>query len=426
MDDCAAALEALEGSGAAVEDGELYFHADVYERARRQTVLARRSAIQTLPPARYAALLARGLRAPGCSADRLRGAVEALSDWPFPVRQWEEALLPARVRDYRPALLDELLSRGEYLWRLEDGRLSLHRSERVDWDAPPLWRTCTEPITDADEAAVLTALEKRGASFAAALAGLARTQPIGRVLLGLASKGLVRADSFAPLRALNALEGGAAQSPRHQSRLWAAACQSGRWELTRPLTPPDDAACLMMDFASRRLVCRETVRRLSWARAWEQLRVWEYTGRARRGYFVGGISGIQFVLDSDFAAVTAGLNAHDDDPVWLQANDPAQAWGSALSHEPGRGFLCVAGTAVCLLDGMPVAVLEQSGKKLRVFEPQRAAQALAALTRDYRAGHVFSGRERLTIKEGASGFEAALRGTGWMPEALDWTLWKRP
>ena len=368
--------------------------------------------------------MARGLRAPGRPAERLRAAVEALLDWPFPTRQWEEALLPARVRDYRPALLDALLARGEYLWRLEDGRLSLHRAERVDWDAPPLWRAYTEPLDD-DETAVLAALEKRGASFAASLTGLARTRPVGRVLLGLASKGLVRADSFAPLRALLALEGGAAQSPRQQSRLWSAACQSGRWELPRPLMPLDDEARLALDFAARKLVCRETVRRLSWARAWELLRVWEYTGRARRGYFVSGLSGIQFALDSDFAAVTSGLNAHDGEPLWLQANDPAQVWGSALAHAEGRGFLCVPGTAICLLDGAPVAVMEQGGKKLRVFESEHAARALAALTRDYRAGFVFCGRERLTIKEGAAGFEDALRNAGWLPEALDWTLWKR-
>ena len=399
-DDCAAALDALTKSGDAVEDNELYFHAQVYEMARRQTVRARRGAIKTLPPSRYAALLARGLRAPGRPADQLRGAVEALVDWPFPIRQWEEALLPARVRDYRPALLDELLSRGEYLWRLEDGRLSLHRSERVDWDAPPLWRARSEAVEDDDEAAVLAALEKRGASFAAALAGLARTQPVGRVLLRLASKGLVRADSLAPMRVMLEAEAGAAQSPRQQSRLWAAACQSGRWELTRP------------QIAIAGLISEK-----------------ELDPSVQEIHFKGNqcislAHNLSFKF-TDFAAVTSGLNAHDSEPLWLQANDPAQAWGSVLNHEAGRSFLCVPGTAVCLLDGEPVAVLEQGGRRLRVFEKEHAARALAALTRDYRAGFVFGGRERLTIREGARGFEDALREAGWLPEALDWTLWKR-
>ena len=248
---------------------------------------------------------------------------------------------------------------------------------------------------------------------------------MGQVLLSLASKGLVRADSFAPVRALIAMEGGAIQSPRQKARLWSAAAQAGRWELVRPLIPLDDEALLDRDFASRRLICRETVRRLPWARALEKLRVREYVGKARRGCFIAGISGIQFVADADFPAVMAGLRARDGEAVWLQASDPAQVWGSVLAHEGPVSFLCVPGTAVCLLDGLPVAVLEQSGRRLRVFDPGHAAQAVEALTRDHRNGFVFSGRERLTVKEGTSGFEEALRAAGWMPEALDWTLWKR-
>lgn len=96
-----------------------------------------------------------------------------------------------------------------------------------------------------------------------------------------------------------------------------------------------------------------------------------------------------------------------------------------MPHREGRGFLCVPGTAVCLTGGEVVAVLEQGGKRLRVFEEQCAGPALAALTRDYRAGYVFAGQERLTLKDGAKGRGDALRAAGWLPEALDWTLWKR-
>ena len=39
----------------------------------------------------------------------------------------------------------------------------------------------------------------------------------------------------------------------------------------------------------------------SWAQALEILRVWEYTGRIRRGYFVEGMSGAQFVRSEDYA-----------------------------------------------------------------------------------------------------------------------------
>lgn len=32
------------------------------------------------------------------------------------MEQWEREVLPARVPDYRPAMLDELIAAGEVLW----------------------------------------------------------------------------------------------------------------------------------------------------------------------------------------------------------------------------------------------------------------------------------------------------------------------
>lgn len=421
-EDCGRMLEALRAEGAAVLSGGWYHHADVYAHARRQTVLARRKAIETLPPERYAALLARGLRRPGRPADQLREAIEGLLGRAFPLRQWEAQLLPARVNGYRPALLDELIARGEFVWRLQNGSLAFYRAEDVDWDAAPL--SGAELPEDETAREVLKALERRGASFAAALSGLSRNRPVVEVLMELAAQGLVRADSFAPLRTLITLEDANNLPPKRLARVRALAAQAGRWELARPIREQNNEEALLSDFAQRRLICRETALRVPWAKALETLRVWEYTGRARRGYFVAGLSGIQFALDADYAAILAGLNARDPEPVWLHASDPAQAWGSLLAHMEGRSFLCVPGTAVCLVDGRPVAALEQSGKKLRVFEADHAGAAMASLARDFLKGCVFAGREHLTIKEGAADFGDALRAAGFVREARDWVLWK--
>ena len=422
-EDCEALLKGLVEEGAAVADGGLYYHARVYASARRMTVLERRRAVRTLPPERYAALLARGLRAPGRPDDQLRHAIEALLDRPFPVRQWEERLLPARVNGYRPAMLDALLGEGEFYWRIEPEGLAFHRVEDIDWDAPPLCRG-EAAAPEGEEQAVLEALERRGASFAAALSGLSRGRPAIDALLALASRGLVRADSFAPLRALAALDRSAVPSAREQARIRGLASKAGRWELTRPPRPQPAEDALRMDFAERRLICRETALRVPWAGALEALRKWEFAGKARRGYFVSGLSGIQFALDSEYGAVVAGLNAHDAEPVWLHANDPAQAWGSLLPHREGRGFLCVPGTAVCLVDGAVAAVLEQGGRRLRLFDPAQAVPALSALSREYRKGTLFPEKERLTIREGAEDLSDALSAAGWTREALDWVMWK--
>ena len=65
-------------------------------------------------------------------------------------------------------------------------------------------------------------------------------------------------------------------------------------------------------------------------RHWKFFRIWEYTGRIRRGYFVEGMSGAQFVRGEDYDAVTGALREPDDHTVWLNGTDPALVWGKVL------------------------------------------------------------------------------------------------
>src|SRR5690606_3119395 len=62
-------------------------------------------------------------------------AVEQLSGAILPASALESVVLPARVRDYSPALLDDLMSSGEVIWQGhgslagDDGWVSLHVAE---------------------------------------------------------------------------------------------------------------------------------------------------------------------------------------------------------------------------------------------------------------------------------------------------------
>ena len=418
-------LAQMERDGTAVPLDGLFYHRDVYAQAQRETVRARRLEAKTLPPERYAALLARGLRRPGKPETQLTEALEALRRRDFPPKQWEQQILPARVSGYRPALLDRLLAQGQYFWQLQPGtdRVAFYGEDETDWDVPALWEDPALRPEDEDDLAVLQALARRGASFAGALNSAVKRRPAVDVLNGLAARGLVRADSFVPARRLGEAGQRRALTPRQAARQYSRDAQAGRWELARPMRAETDEALLLEDFREMRIVCRETVRRLSWARALELLRVWEYTGKARRGYFVDGLSGIQFILAGDYAAVLASLNDPGDEPIWLHANDPAQPWGSALRHREGRNFLCVPGTAVCLIGGGVAAVLERGGEVLRLFDMARAGEILRALADDYRRGRVFREQKRLRLREGTQGLEAELSAAGFYPDALEWTLW---
>ena len=89
----------------------------------------------------------------------------------------------------------------------------------------------------------------------------------------------------------------------------------------------------------------------------------EFTAEARRGYFIRGLSGAQFVRSKDFERICTALNKPESDSVCLNAVDPAQAWGRILKHEPDRAFVCVPGTAVVMRCGIVRIILSRPKRK---------------------------------------------------------------
>ena len=69
--------------------------------------------------------------------------VAQLEGLPLPASVLERDILPARVRDYAPRLLDELGAAGEVLWvgqgslGQDDGRVALYRPDRLALLLPP-------------------------------------------------------------------------------------------------------------------------------------------------------------------------------------------------------------------------------------------------------------------------------------------------
>ena len=350
-----------------------------------------------------------------CIRDR-----DSLCGQSYPLKAWETLLLPARVSGYQPRLLDDLLARGEFCWTLDGDGLRFTRVQDIDWDAP----APDAPDLDGDERTLLTALTRRGASFAGALGGLLPGKSPLDVLLRLAHRGLVRCDSLMPLRIEEEVLSDGRIEGRRLARARANALSAGRWELARPSRALTGEEALERAFDACPLLCRDTVTILPWAQAVELLRVWEYTGRARRGYFVRGLPGMQFVRAGGYDRVRRLLDEPDQPALWLPAADPAQPYGRLLEHEPGRAFTRVAGTAVCLIGGHAVAVLEKSGEILRIFDRGHASQALSALAREFRSGRIFTGRDRLCIKTYPDCAAPLLETAGFARVMLDFVLYR--
>ena len=88
-----------------------------------------------------------------------------------PASALETLVLPARVRDYSPQLLDSLLASGEVLWRGEgeisgnDGWVSLHLAESAELTLPDSSRTQALDELGSVEHAVFEALSGGGLFF---------------------------------------------------------------------------------------------------------------------------------------------------------------------------------------------------------------------------------------------------------------------
>lgn len=420
-DAAASALSRLVSEGRAVTSAGVTYHEQVWAGAQRDTLRAQRAAVETLPPERFAALLAQGVRSAGSPREQTARALDSLRGQPFPFKMWESVLLPARVNGYQGRLLDECLAAGEFVWQMREGALAFYRAEDIDWDAAP--EPPARPLRE-DERILLTALERRGASFSSALSPLLGGRSALDPLLSLAQDGLVRADSLLPLRVSQEVLSDSRVAGKRLARARASALSAGRWELARGERAPSAEALLDRAFDHCPLLCRDTVTGLSWAQAVELLRVWEYTGRARRGYFVRGLPGMQFIRTKDYDRVRRALDAPHAPALWLCASDPAQPYGKALPHAPGRDFLRVPGTSVCLVEGRAVACAERQGEVLRVFEPDLAAQAAAALARDHQSRRVFPERDKLTVKKYPPEAAAALQDAGFTRVMLDFVLYR--
>lgn len=402
-------LTSLEKNGEAVGFEGMYIHPDVYSSAQRLTVSMRRSEVQTAPPGRFAHLMAARAEVPGAAKARLNDAIEKLMGVELAASVWEEIVLPRRVPGYRGDMLDSLLAEGSVacVLRQEGDRryVQFRAAEDFEYD-----RYVQAEALTREQADVLQVLERGGAQFDYVISKRLGGAPVLAQLQSLAEMGLVRQDSFAPIRRM--------LNPRARESKQS----NGRWERAAALRDMDSDALIKACFRRCPILCRETCAGLPWAQALERLRAMEMEGSVRRGYFVSGLSGAQFVLNEEFAGVTAALSGESDEYVCLNAVDPAQMWGGTLKHAAGREFMRAPGVCVVLRGGGPVCVFEKSGGAMRMFEPDQAA--VKCFADAFRARRVFTGRSRICVKEYPDGAAEMLESAGFMREALDYVIYQ--
>ena len=355
-----------------------------------------------------------GVPANPLAASRVRGSVASAFEL-YAQRRGSAVLDQGGSAHPESGLRDGRAIFGE---RTRASRAASSERVRVQFDLPDdegEYESLPDDLTDM-ERDVLQTLTARGASFASRLPVNA-----GDALKSLLARGLVRADSFLPVREMLAAESGnVKKTVRRRVRVMDA----GRWSRVGALPQTSAEALVERLFDRFGIVCRETAG-ADWNAAFGVLKHMEYAGKARRGYFVKGLSGAQFVRETDYSTITAQLRQPSGECIWLPAADPMQAWGAYLAHEEGRAFLRVPGAAVALMDGAVVSVSEKQGETLRVFDDPAAPEALRALADAFRRGAIFPTLPRLLIKKYPPTAAAHLEAAGFTREMLDYTLMRR-
>jgi ATP-dependent Lhr-like helicase len=412
-----------EFTDAPAERGDQWCDAEVLRILRRRTLAAVRAQIEPVSTAAFARFLA-GWQCLGAEAvsgtDGLAAVIDQLAGVPMPASAVEPLIFGQRVRDYRPAMLDELLASGEVLWS-GAGALSAADGWVVFHSAETAALSLTPPVdldVSAAHRAILDTLGGGGGYFFRQLAvdGVS-VESLKDALWQLIWSGYVTGDTFAPVRAI--LTGGRrianrrSAGPSHRLRRAPRLSRygiaggprrdtdptvAGRWSAL-PTAEPDST--VRAHFQSDLLLGRYGVLTKGpvaaesvpggFAMLYKVLTALEAAGRCQRGYFVESLGGAQFATATTVDRLRSHADSVDDDradptTVVLAATDPANPYGAALpwpiraadadsAHRPARK----AGALVVLVDGALAWFVERGGRSLLSYADDPGVHAAAAV-----------------------------------------------
>ena len=370
-------------------DGEEFCDRRILARIHRSTIGRLRQEIKPVTAAEFVRFLLRWQSVePGWQLHDDGGVedvIEKLQGFEAAAQAWESDILPSRVSDYTPSMLDALCFGGEVIW----GRLANHHDNGHASPArSPLSRN--SPITlalresldwlkdgrtfdDADFGGAareaLDVLQRRGASFPSEIeAATGRlASDVEEALWLLAADGIATADGMATLR--QRIRGNAEQGRRTTRTRRASGGRRGgysRWSVLQTPNPEADTPDATVEARARQLLRRygvlfpDLLAREPMAPRWRDmirvLRKLEARGEIRGGLFVSGFMGEQFALPEAVEMLRKVRSAEPTDRlVTISACDPLNVVGILT---PGDKVPAVPGNRVVFKDGVPVCSME--------------------------------------------------------------------
>jgi ATP-dependent Lhr-like helicase len=411
----ASADELVEGAFRRGRVGLEWCHPEVLARLRARALAKHRRDVEPVPKdALGRAFLAwHRITAPRRGPDALLDAIEQLQGAPLAFSVLEREILPARVRDYRPADLDMLANAGEIVWQgvdrlgATDGRVALYLTDHfAELQARPDERELGEL-----ELRVLAAVRARGAEFFPGLAAAvaAGADSVLDALWTLVYCGLVGNDGFAALRAHGGGPGRRAKTASFRSRRSLRPSAEGRW-FAFPLANDQDttarSTCVARQLLDRfGIVTREVALAEGieggFAGSYEIFRAFEDAGRLRRGHFVTGVGTLQFALPTMLDLLRSCREITHTTVAVLSAVDPASPFGSVLGWPEGAtAARRMVGARVVVVDGIVRAFVTRRASRLTTFfDDGVRGDEQANLVAHALARACLSTRERGAIRE---------------------------
>ncbi len=341
--------------------------------------------------------------------------IEQLQGVSLPAEIWEREILLRRVRGYTREHLSNLTSTGTVVWTGSgNGKLKcVLRGEGSVFLNPPTDEN-QRNLSESSQR-VLAYLRQNGASFFSdirsgthlsleamnnAMAELLWTSQITNDQFAeiLAVKHSTRISEEKPIEPINLITG-----KRNPYRLKAMQTVrralkqvpgwNGRWSLVHlpgvlgdALTFEEQAYTQAQQLLNRYgILAREFYRReelLPWPLIASELQRMELRGEIRRGYFVEGLSGMQFALPAaieELRRVRAD-RSREEGPLIVNACDPANPFGGGIAlNTSGPTPARIPSNYLVVQRGIPIMTMESFGGRLRVFGDASPDAVRAAL-----------------------------------------------
>lgn len=358
----------------------IYCNRKVYERIKKKTVDLARNDIERKEKDVYLSFLFHYQRI-GESVisgeEQLKKVIQTMQGLYLPVGWWESFVFPSRVNYYQPRMLDYLCSTGMVRWV---GRMNKSRREVAFFIGEDFFThylvDLRKAILAEKQAEAYEFLKEKSACFLYEYAkGLQLTSHQTLELIeDLVWNGLITNDQFSPARYYEE-----SSSKKSAWKKYKTYPEMGRWSAIDPTTALSTEQILFnyinMLLDRYGILSKEIINLekglFTWSDVYPFLKEREFSSGIKRGFFVLGLSGIQFAREETIEELRlqerAMQEAEKKHFVTISASDPANLYYIVKEESSLCKIKRHPGTVVIFANGEPVFSLKSYGKNMIAY-----------------------------------------------------------